>query len=421
MLTHTICAFIVICSSTALLYAETDPGVIERYLLDGKLQQGLNELRPILANNPQDDTARFGIGVLRFLNGVEQLGQALHKHGLRVEHARQIPFLRIPVPMNPDPTPLTYAESRKILENFQAALKESDELLAGIQNKNVKMPLRLMDAGLDIDSDGSITVYEVAANEPGGQDVTKKTPERLGSIASFLIRDFPSETRIDFDYSDALWLRGYCHLMLGLSDIVLAYDGEELFETSAHLLFKNPKTKFPFLQQRQNEKQGWLDFEEIADVIATIHMIRLPVKDPTRMKSALEHWETTFKLSRQMVASLHAETDSEKEWIPNAKQTGWQGAMITSDQLSGWLDFVSEMENVLAGKALLPFWRGQTVQGVNLRRVFLEPTKLDVVLWVQGTAAAPYLEQGRLIDKALLNRLERTFRGDFLGFALWMN
>ncbi|MGC4004954.1 MAG: hypothetical protein QM811_18320 [Pirellulales bacterium] len=200
---------------------------------------------------------------------------------------------------------------------------------------------------------------------------------------------------------------------------MLAHDGEELFETSAHLFFKNPKTKYPFLQKRHEAKaQGaWFDFEEIADLVATIHMVRLPVQDAARMKSALEHWETMFKLSREMVASLKAEKDDEKEWIPNPSQTGWQGARIAAQQLDGWLDFVTEMEQVLAGKALLPFWRGDVEQGVNFRRVFTEPTKLDIVLWVQGTAAAPYLEKGRMVDKALLMRLERTFQGDFLGFA----
>ena len=34
-------------------------------------------------------------------------------------------------------------------------------------------------------------------------------------------------------------------------------------------------------------------------------------------------------------------------------------------------------------------------QGVNLRRVFTEPqSTFDVIEWVQGTAATPYLEYG---------------------------
>jgi len=34
--------------------------------------------------------------------------------------------------------------------------------------------------------------------------------------------------------------------------------------------------------------------------------------------------------------------------------------------------------------------------GVNLRRVFTEPREFDLVLWVQGTAAVPYLEAGEV-------------------------
>jgi hypothetical protein len=82
---------------------------------------------------------------------------------------------------------------------------------------------------------------------------------------------------------------------------------------------------------------------------------------------------------------------------------------------------------VLQGKQLLPFWRGaQTDRGVNLRRVFINPPReLDLVLWVQGTAAAPYLEHGpltRLADPRMLDRLNETFGGvNFIGFAFWFN
>jgi hypothetical protein len=77
----------------------------------------------------------------------------------------------------------------------------------------------------------------------------------------------------------------------------------------------------------------------------------------------------------------------------------------------------------LQGKKLLPFWRGKKSQlGVNLRKAFTDPPKsLDVVRWIQGTAATPYLKKGnvtRLADPAGIRRLDRTFAGAaFFGFA----
>ena len=89
--------------------------------------------------------------------------------------------------------------------------------------------------------------------------------------------------------------------------------------------------------------------------------------------------------------------------------------------IDSWLEFVGEMESLLAGKRLIPFWRGDEKRGVNLRRVFTEPRTLDLVLWVQGTAATPYLEDGPVTKKEIWTRLERVFQGEFIGFAIWFN
>ena len=75
----------------------------------------------------------------------------------------------------------------------------------------------------------------------------------------------------------------------------------------------------------------------------------------------------------------------------------------------------------MKGKKLLPFWRSGFEGGINLREVFEDPRDFDLVLWVQGTAALPYLEEGQLTDAALWREFQRLFRGQFLGFALWFN
>jgi hypothetical protein len=89
--------------------------------------------------------------------------------------------------------------------------------------------------------------------------------------------------------------------------------------------------------------------------------------------------------------------------------------------VDSWLEFVEEAEALLAGKRLVPFWRGKEKRGINLRRVFTEPRSLDLVLWIQGTAAAPYLEKGPLTKPAVWQRLQRVFGGEFIGFAIWFN
>src|SRR5262249_31044537 len=74
-----------------------EPPLVEAYLRQGRLAEGEAALRERLKDAPRDDQARFGLGVLQFLRGVERLGQSLHKYGARTENTN-IPFLRLPVP-----------------------------------------------------------------------------------------------------------------------------------------------------------------------------------------------------------------------------------------------------------------------------------------------------------------------------------
>lgn len=60
-------------------------------------------------------------------------------------------------------------------------------------------------------------------------------------------------------------------------------------------------------------------------------------------------------------------------------------------------------------------------RGVNVRQVFVEPRRFDLVLWVQGSAATPYLEEGPLSKPETWRRFQEVFRGEFIGFAIWFN
>ena len=59
-----------------------------------------------------------------------------------------------------------------------------------------------------------------------------------------------------------------------------------------------------------------------------------------------------------------------------------------------------------------------------LRRVFTEPRTLDPFLWLQGTAATPYLEKGPITHFAtreFFTRVNETFGTNFVGFMFWFN
>lgn len=117
-----------------------------------------------------------------------------------------------------------------------------------------------------------------------------------------------------------------------------------------------------------------------------------------------------------------AETDDDHEWLPNPRQTGLIPNMkVTDEMLSAWLGMMSEMEKILQGKVLVPFWRGDASKGINVRRVFLQAGTLDVVMWVQGPAAAPFLESGTITKSNVWENLRTVFGSDFPGFAVYFN
>src|ERR1700724_147985 len=100
--------------------ATAEAPLAEKYLLDGKLAEGAKALQDRLKEAPKDDQARFGLGVLQFLQTFEHLGGSLYKYGLRTEKA----FLRTPpqvkefLPQNPNPEKLTYTAARQMVQTF---------------------------------------------------------------------------------------------------------------------------------------------------------------------------------------------------------------------------------------------------------------------------------------------------------------
>jgi hypothetical protein len=343
------------------------------------------------------------------VRAVEHLGQSLYRFGLRSEVGQRlnIPFARLPIPTNPKPEKITYADVRKIAQNFIDDLARAEATLAAIQDEQVKLPLRVGLVRLDLKGDGEAS-----------ESLVTLAARILGGPAN-VFRD--QEVLVVFDRGDVAWMRGYCHLLMALAEIGLAYDGQELFDSTAHVFFARPKTPHKFLKTLKSEGGGgiWdLGGVDIVDVIAGIHLLRMPIKEKSRMKTALVHLEKVVALGKESWRFILAETDDDHEWIPNPKQKGALNIRVTQQMVDRWLDFLDESEALLAGKRLVPFWRGAEKRGVNLRRVFTEPRAFDVVLWVQGTAATPYLEEGELTKPAVWNGLMRVFQGDFFSFAV---
>jgi hypothetical protein len=407
-----LCAVFLSLSSSA--HAGEAAEQTRQILESGKLVDGEKTIAAKLAKTPSDNELRFGLGLIRFTRAIERYAQSQYKYGLRPPKNSQIPFLRFPVPENPNPEALTYEAQRDVFKTLLADLEQVDLTLGSIGDAPVKIKLNLSNIKFDLRNDGK-------ADENG----------RLASILSSLrMMVPPSQETIEpfevaFDTSDVYWLRGYTHLTSATLEFLLAYDWHVTFEQSGRLFY--PKTTpysfdtSPNAIEAEKSRSILGSNVEFADLVALLHEIRWPVTEPERMKAAHTHFKQVISLGRLTWTSILAETDDDHEWIPNPTQKGGvlRGMPVGKEQVDEWLATLNDFDAMLDGKLLIPYWRFN--KGINLKKVFYEPRMFDLVLWFTGHAAAPFLDDGPIMATEIWEKRERVFGGNFLTYAAWFN
>ena len=382
------------------------------YLTSGKLAEGEKVFNDYLKNNSKDDKARFGLGVIQFMRGTEQLMQSLYRYGMiQNPLGGSIPFVRLPIPKNPKPETLTYDGLQQIFQTWIDDLATVRTTLAPIQDQNVKLALRLGLIRLDFDGNGKSDDKEMlwqVFNAVTGARVTEKEAQQ------FLIA---------FDKGDALWLQGYTHVLGAVSEFLRAYDSRELFAACAHLFFQDVTTPHKFLlpTRKKSPEDYNFSFFEALDLVSAVHLAKFPLVEPQRMTTILNHMKSVISLSRESWKSILAETDNDREWIPNPKQLSViPQARVTDEMVKSWLSSLNEITMILDGKKNLPFWRDEKVS-IDFTRIFTEPRAFDLISWVQGTAATPYLEKGTVTDVNVWNEMVSAFGSNLFNFVVWFN
>jgi len=94
---------------------------------------------------------------------------------------------------------------------------------------------------------------------------------------------------------------------------------------------------------------------------------------------------------------------------------------VTDATVVGWMSALDQAEGVLNGTLLIPHWRFDPSQGVNLRRMFEDPRPLDPVLMLAGPGALPYVETGPLAPDLNLDSANRLLNDGWLPYVLWFN
>jgi hypothetical protein len=408
---HPVCA-----AAVALLHIALAMPIVARaqdaatltttHLYAGTLAQGETELAALVQREPGNGEARFGLGGVRFVRAVARLAQSMYRHGLEAPRTFMVPMLRLPVPRNPNPAPLTYDGFRTILQQFADDLAQAEATLAPL-NADVKLPIDLARVHLDLDGDGRV------ADE-----------ERLWSILGLVDArsrgSAPDTFVIAFDKGDVYWMRGYAHLLMAIAETWLAHDFRPTFEQTFHLFF--PRAGLPYAAPLGSERRGpdSADYPVFADALAFIHLFNWPVVDGPRLQRVHAHFKAVATMSRQSWAAILAETDDDREWIPNPRQGNpFPSLPVTQERIEAWLGAMTEFEAVLDGVKLVPHWRFR--QGINFKRALLEHKTLDPVMWITGAGVVPFLEDGPIATTDAWNGIVGSFQGNFFGYAMWFN
>ncbi len=386
------------CVAMATTVASGEEPGVQPFLHSGEFDKGEQSLMKFMETDPDNDQARFGLGVLQFFRGVERLGQSLHEFGVQGQGAGGM-FVRLPVPENADPSPVSYRQFRRMLDDFRKDLVLAEATLALIKDEQVKLPLALADVHFDFDHDGKAT-------------------DRFLDLLQFYNRRRPFDALKDnprlliaFDRGDVAWLRAYCHLLMGCLEAYLAVDNEAVFNWRSADLFAKPR--HPFRGTDEEKWKAWRDATDAANVA-----------EPLRWSRMRQHFLKAAALNKETWQHIRQETDNDSEWLPHAKQTSVIGLRVNDRMIDAWLELWDELEAIFAGKKTLPYFVSAGLGnkkpnvGVNLQRLFDDPPakfrsfeNLDERYFTND----PEADTGRLF------RWFFTFGDSPIPMALWFN
>jgi hypothetical protein len=369
------------------------------------------------AKRAEDARAAYGAGAVEFFVALEKLGAGLHRHGFDNPQSLMLPLMRLPVPENPNPQPLTYEGFRQLLLDFRDAMAKSAASLAMVPaDADIGIVVDLASLGVDLNEDGNIAFNESAAAIIASLSNSAVAPP--GAPPALVFR---------FDRADGYWLQGYANFLMAQADFWLAHDFRQAFDQSFHMLF--PRAGLPMqdalvpLGDRDSHDIFASEWR-IADFVSFIHLVNWPVVEPERRKAARAELVEVIRLSREDWKAIRAETDNDREWLPGPQQTGANqltGLEVSEELVQAWHTALKMAEDLLDGRKLLPHFRFAD-RGVNMKRFFDEPQAFDLVLSITGPGVAPYLEKGPMLTSEEWCALQQQFgRTGFLTFALWAN
>lgn len=374
-------------------------------------QTGLaaTEARLAALASPSDEE-KFALGGVRFLRTVEGALQTRWKAGL-TDRLGMLPFLRLPIDENPTPDPFDPGVIAGIFRGVTTGMDSARAPLAEVpETSDFGLVISLGDLWFDVNAN--------AVRDPGEDLMTIAGPMILGWRWGDRDPATPAPV-IRFDAADAAWLSAYTHLLGGISEVVLAYDPTppitRIMGARAEMAKLAPLEPDPLFDGGAGEGPDSIDLA--AMVLATLNQ----TPDAARSQAAHAHFLSMITDNRTFWTRVAKETDNDREWLPNDSQKSALGIEVPPGTGAVWQGVLADAEALLRGERLAPYWRLGDGAGLNVGRILTEPRPIDLIGWIQGVDALPYLEKGPVVNAASWGAFENLVGGEAMLFSVFLN
>ena len=398
-----------ILAAAAALFATAAHAQTTTLVEEEGLAGAIEALSALPRKTPSD---QFALGAFHFLRGIEKTLQTRWQSNAIPQTLMfivDLPILRLPVPANPNPDPF---EASMITEMFSELTKDLDASRAALaqipEGANPLIDLNLIDLWFDINMNDTRDAGEGLMEFAGDIMRVDVQPDESASIPTFLIR---------FDTADVAWLTAYTELLSGFSELVIAFDPTEPI---ARVLGANDKMA-GILGGTQPLNAMDMQFGSWVDQFAMVYGALNQQPDPEHTRAAHAHFLNMIDANRDFWALLPQETDDTREWIPNLSQTAALGFDMPGETGPLWQSILADGEAILNGELLVSYWRIAPAGGVNVKKLFLDPPKVDIVDWVQGSGLLPYLERGPVATSESIRQFENLVGGRSVMFTFLLN
>lgn len=353
------------------------------------------------------EAERFALGGVRFLGAVEGALQLRWRSGL-TEELRMLPFLRLPIEENPAPAPFDPASIARLFRDVAAAMHSARAPLDPIgEGSDFGLEIALSDLWFDINANARRDAGEDLLDVAGPMILGWQWAGRDPAAPAPVIR---------FDAADAAWLSAYAHMLAGFSEVILAYDPTEAITRTL-----GAKAAIEALRASPAGAGPYAGLTDMVDTVAILLGALNQTPDSARAASAQGHFLAMIAENRRFWARVAQETDNDREWLPNDAQQSALGIAVPAGTGAVWQGVLADAEALLTGQALAPYWRLDTGAGINVGALFTRPAPIDLIGWIQGADALPYMERGRVVSGAGWRAFEAMVAGEAMLFTLWLN